>query len=163
MTASDSTSEDNEQAGLVVERVFDAPRELVWQAWTEPEHFMRWYGPSGMSLHVCEIDFRVGGSHLFGMRMPDGGAYFTAGVYREIVPQDRFVYTDSMADEHGNIVSATENGMETVVTVEFEQLGDGKTKLTLRQVGFPTDEMAAPATEGWNGAFDDLAELLATA
>ena len=80
MTQSDSGETRIEGERLVIERVVEAPRELVWSAWTEPEQFTRWYGPAGMSLDVCEIDFRVGGSHLFGMRMPDGGAYFTSAV-----------------------------------------------------------------------------------
>ena len=104
MTASDSARAGTEQQGLVIERIFDAPRELVWRAWTEPEHFMRWYGPQGMTLPSCEIDFRVGGRHLFGMRSPDGQEYWSSGVYREIVPLERFVFTDSPADEHGNVV-----------------------------------------------------------
>ena len=163
MTASDSASEGTEQQGPAIERIFDAPRELVWRSWTEPEHFMRWYGPQGMSLDVCEIDFRVGGRHLFGMRMPDGQSYFTAGVYREIVPFERFVYTDALADEHGNPAPVAQGGMETVVTVELEDLGDGRTKLTLRQVGWPDESMAAGANVGWNQALEKLAEVLAGA
>jgi uncharacterized protein YndB with AHSA1/START domain len=160
---SDSTGTGTEEQGPAVQRVFDASPELVWQACTEPEHFKRWYGPAGMSLDVCEIDFRVGGSHLFGMRMPDGGSYFTAGVYREITPFERFVYTDAMADEHGAVAPAAEGGMETVVTVELEDLGDGKTRLTLRQVGWPDPEMGVHANVGWSQALDKLAETLAAA
>ena len=59
MTASDSARVGTAEQGLVIERIFDAPRELVWRAWTEPEHFMRWYGPKGMTLPTCEIDFRA--------------------------------------------------------------------------------------------------------
>jgi uncharacterized protein YndB with AHSA1/START domain len=164
MTASDSARVGTEEQGLVIERIFDAPRELVWRAWTEPEHFKRWYGPKGMSLHACEIDFRVGGRHLFGMRTPDGHDYFTTGVYREIVPLERFVATDSLADEHGNVVPMGEDvPFETLITVELEDLADGKTKLTLRQVGWPDDSMATHAGVGWNEAFDKLAEALAIA
>ena len=169
MTASDSARVGTEEQGLVIERVFDAPRELVWRAWTEPEHFARWYGPKDFTLPACEIDFRVGGRHLFGMRSPDGQEYWSTGVYREIVPLERFVATDSPADEHGNVVSATPPGMgediplETIITVTLEDLGGGKTKLTLRQAGWPDDSMAAGASAGWNQAFDKLAEALATA
>ncbi len=161
MTESDSAPAGTEE-GLVVERVFDAPRELVWRAWTECEHFMRWYGPPGFTLPSCEIDFRVGGRLLFGMRSPDGQEYWTTGVYREIVPPERFAYTDTMADGEGNVVAMGDDGpMETIVTVILEDLGDGKTKLTLRQAGFPDDSMAVGASAGWNGAFDKLATVLA--
>ncbi len=169
MTASDSTPTGNENQGLVVERIFNAPRELVWRAWTEPEQFMRWYGPKGFTMPACEIDFRVGGRHLWGLRSPDGWAYWTTGVYHEIVPFERFVTTDTMADEHGNVVPAAHYGMagdipiETIVTVTLEDLGGGKTKLTLRQSGWSDDDMAAGASGGWNQAFDKLADTLAAA
>ena len=120
-------------------------------------------------MPTCEIDFRVGGRHLFGLRSPDGRGYWTTGVYREIVPLERFVYTDSPADEEGNVVPASHYGMgedvplETIVTVTLEDLGGGKTRLTLRQAGWPDDSMAAGAGAGWSQAFDKLAETLATA
>ena len=165
MPASDSARVGTAEQGLVIERIFDAPRELVWRAWTEPEQFMRWYGPKSMTLPTCEIDFRVGGRHLFGMRSPDGQGYWSTGVYREIVPLERFVATDSPSDEHGNVLPATHYGgedvpLETIVTVTFEDLGGGKTKLTLRQAGWPDDSMATGASAGWNEAFDKLAAAL---
>ena len=164
MTASDSTSVDTQKEGVLIERVFEAPRELVWRAWTEPEHFMRWYGPQGMTVPTCEIDFRVGGRHLFGMRSPDGQEYWSSGVYREIVPPERFVFTDSPADEHGNVTPMGEDfPLETIVTVTLEDLGDGRTRLTLTQAGWPDDGMAAGASGGWNQAFDKLAAVLADA
>jgi uncharacterized protein YndB with AHSA1/START domain len=169
MTASDSAGAGTEEEGLVIERVFDAPRELVWQAWTEPEHLMRWYGPQSMTTHACEIDFRVGGRYLWGLRSPDGGEYWNTGVYREIVPLERFVATQSPADADGNAVPATHYGMsedvpfETIVTVTLEDLGGGKTKMTLRQTGWPDADMAAGAGGGWNQAFDKLAASLAAA
>ena len=168
MTTADNTATRRQDEGLVVERVIDAPRELVWRAWTEPEHFMRWYGPAGFTMPACEIDFRVGGRHLWGLRSPDGWAYWTTGVYREIVPFERFVATDTLADEHGNVVPAAHYGMggdapmETLITVTFEDLG-GKTKITLRQAGWADDSMAAGAAGGWNQAFDKLSSTLATA
>jgi uncharacterized protein YndB with AHSA1/START domain len=71
---------------VVIKRTFDAPRELVWQAWTDPETMMRWWGPKGFTSPTCEIDFRVGGKALNCMRSPDGTDYWSTGVYREIVP-----------------------------------------------------------------------------
>ena len=169
MTASDSSDASAEEQGVTIERVFDAPREVVWRAFTEPEHFMRWYGPQGVAMSACEIDLQVGGRHLFGLRMPDGRDYWTSGVYLEIVPLERFVCTDSMTDEHGNAVTPSHYGMggdtpiETTVTVSLDDLGDGRTMVTLSQAGWPDQNMAAGAGGGWNQAFDKLAELLAAA
>jgi uncharacterized protein YndB with AHSA1/START domain len=166
MTASDDPQVTTEGEGVVVERVLDAPRELVWRAWTECEHFMRWYGPKGMSSHVCEIDFRVGGRHLYGLRSPEGWEYYTTGVYQEIVPLERFVTTDSLADADGNLVPPAHYGMpedspsETTVIVSVEDIDGGKTKLTLRQIGWADADMAQGAGGGWNEAFDKLEATL---
>lgn len=164
MTTSDSPQVTTDEEGVTVERVFDAPRELVWRMWAEPEHFARWYGPSGFTLPVCEIDFRVGGRHLWGMRSPDGQEMFSTGVYQEIVPLERFVATDSFADKDGNLVSMGEgHPTETILTMTLEDLGDGKTKMTLRQTGWADPGMAAGAGGGWNQAFDKLEAALADA
>jgi len=125
---------------LVIDRVFDAPRELVWKAWTDPEMAKRWWGPRGFMAPAAEIDLRVGGKYLFAMQSPEfnnGEPIWSTGVYREIVPYERLVCTDSFADEKGNVVPATHYGMtedfplEMLVTVELEEIA-GKTKLTLR-------------------------------
>ena len=153
---------------LVIERVFDAPRELVWRAWTEPEHMMRWWGPKGFTTPHCEIDFRVGGKMLNCMRSPEGQDYWSTGVYREIVPLERIVCTDSFADEKGNVVPATHYGMtadvplETISTLTFEEL-DGKTKLTLKHSIPASIAEQVGAREGWSEAFDKLAEVLTKA
>jgi uncharacterized protein YndB with AHSA1/START domain len=160
-------TEPKEQA-LVITRVFDAPRELVWRAWTEPEHCMRWWGPKGFTTPACEIDLRVGGVFLNCMRSPEGQDYWSTGVYREIVPLERIVCTDSFADAEGNVVPASHYGMsgdwpdEMLITVTFEEQ-DGKTKLTLRHQGLPVGEQKDGAQQGWSESFDKLAELLATA
>ncbi|PZC41886.1 MAG: putative conserved protein YndB, AHSA1/START domain [Chloroflexi bacterium] len=167
MTASDSPQVGANEPGLTVERVFDAPPALIWRAWTEPEHFKRWYGPQGVTMPTCEIDFRLGGRHLFGLQMPDGNGYWTTGVYQEISPIERFAYTDAFADAQGNVVPGTHYGMsddahtETVVTVILEDIGGGKTKLTLRQAVWADAAMAQGASDGWNQALDKLAAELA--
>ena len=128
---------------LVITRIFDAPLELVWNAWTNPEHFKRWWGPKDFTCPFCEMDFRVGGRYLNCMRSPVGQDYWSTGVYREIIPMERIVFTDSFADEKGNIVPATHYGLssdfplEMLVTVTFEEF-EGKTKLTLHHVGIPS-------------------------
>ena len=164
MTESNARNNDATRE-LVITRVFDAPRELVWKAWTDPEHVVRWWGPKNYTSPVCKIDFRVGGKYLFCMRSPEGKDYWSTGTYKEIIPPEKIVVTDSFADSEGNVVPASEYGMpemplELQVTVTFEDLGDGKTKMTLRHVGFPEGEMSEMAGAGWNESFDKLAESL---
>jgi uncharacterized protein YndB with AHSA1/START domain len=157
--------------GMVIERVFNAPRPLVWQAWTESDRFKQWYGPKSMTTHVCEIDFRVDGRYLYGMKSPDGSfEYYTAGVYTEIVPLERFAANESLSDADGNLVEPAHYGMppnspaKMQVTVAMEDAGEGKTKLTLRHVAaWPNDEMASGAAGGWNEAFDKLEAVFAEA
>ncbi|MHC1754138.1 MAG: SRPBCC domain-containing protein [Methanosarcina sp.] len=150
---------------LVITRIFDAPRELVWKAWTDPERVKRWWGPKDFTSPVSKIDLRVGGSYLNCMRSPEGEDYWSAGVYREIVEPERIVYTDSFSDAEGNLVPASHYGMsgdwplELLVTVTFEEY-EGKTRLTLRHVGIPAGENRDMAKAGWNESFDKLAEYL---
>jgi uncharacterized protein YndB with AHSA1/START domain len=110
MTAGVNAEVSTEAQGLAIERVRNAPRELVWQSWTEPEHVMRSYGPAGMISHACEIILHVGDRYLWGMRSPDDGEYWNTGVYFEIVPPERFVATQSLADKHGNVISPAARG-----------------------------------------------------
>ncbi len=155
---------------LIITRIFDAPRSLVWSAWTEPEHLMRWWGPKNFTAPFCKIDFRVGGFYLSCMRSPEGQDYWSTGVYREIVPFERIVCTDSFADEKGNVVPASHYGMpgddfplELNVTIVFEDLGGlpaGKTKMTLTHIGLPAGQMTEMCEAGWNESFDKLAESL---
>jgi uncharacterized protein YndB with AHSA1/START domain len=152
------TNQSQSTKELTITRVFDAPRELVWKAWTEPEHFKRWWGPKDFTAPVIKMDLRVGGKFLYCMRGPDGKNYWTTGVYREIIPMEKLVMTDSFADEKGDVVPASHYGMpgdwpaELLVTVTFEDY-EGKTKLTLRHVGFPP-EISDMAGAGWNESFD---------
>ncbi len=159
--------ESLEERELVITRIFDAPREIVWKNWTEPERVKLWWGPSGFTAPVCKSDFRVGGVYLNCMRSPLGKDYWSTGVYREIVRPERIVATDSFADEHGHIVPATYYGMnpdyplELLVTVTFEEV-DGRTKLTLVHAGLPAGLDRAGAREGWSQSLDKLAEALKT-
>jgi uncharacterized protein YndB with AHSA1/START domain len=152
---------------LVITRVFGAPRDLVFKAWTEPERLVHWWGPREFTSPVWKIDLRVGGEYLNCMRSPDGQDYWSTGVYREIVEPERIVCTDSFADAEGNPVPASHYGMsgdwssELLVTVTFEE-HDRKTKLTLRHAGIPAGENRELAEEGWRGSLDKLAEYLAS-
>ncbi len=152
---------------LIITRLFDAPRELVWEAWTVPERLKHWWGPVGFTSPVSRIDLRVGGEYQNCMRSPDGKDFWSKGIYLEIVAFERLVMTDSFADEKGNTVPASYYGMskdfprELLITVIFEGY-DGKTKLTLRHTGLPAGSDSEGAQQGWNESFDKLAEYLAT-
>ena len=147
---------------LHIERVFDAPRELVWRAWTEPERVMKWWGPKNFTSPACEIDLRVGGAFLFCMRRQDGWDLWSTGAYREIAPHERLVFTDSFADSEGNVVPATAYGfgddfpMEMLVTVTFEDVGGG-TQMVFVQEGHPGTGVSDSPEQGWNECFDKLA------
>ncbi len=168
MAAKNSSGKGSTEEVVVITRVFDAPRELVWKAWTDPERMKRWWGPKGFTTPVVKIDLRVGGKFLGDMRSPEGQDFWSTGVYREIVEPERIVVTDSFADEKGNMVRASHYGMspdwpeELLVTVTLEG-ADGKTKLTLRHSGLSGVSTADRDNMrlGWSESFDKLAEYLA--
>jgi len=153
---------------IVITRLFDAPRELAWRAWTEPEFVMQWWGPKGYTSPSCKIDLRVGGSNLRCMRSPEGKDFWSTGVYREIKKPGRIVCTDSFADEKGNIVPASYYGMSTdfplemLVTVTFE-IQAGRTELTLRHAGIPAGEIRDMTRAGWIESLDKYAGVLGQA
>lgn len=162
-------TKENQSAGkreLVIVRIFDAPRELFWKYWTEPEYFKRWWGPEGFTTPVSKIDFRVGGAYRNCMRSPDGENYWSTGVYREIIEPEKIVYTDSFSDSEGNLVPASYYEMsgdwplELLVTVRLEEQEGNKTKLTLKHAGFPTGEDRDLTEAGWNESLDKLSEDL---
>lgn len=148
---------------VVIERIFDAPVEIIWQMWTQPEHFKKWYGPNGFSVPVAEMDVRVGGKRLVCMEMqkPDGSMkMWTTGEHIEIVPNERLVYTESPADENGDVItmSGFDRPTTTEVTVLLEDLG-GRTKMVMTHAGVPADSGAGG---GWEQAFDKLADHIET-
>ena len=150
---------------VVIERIFEAPVDLIWKMWTEAEHFKHWYGPGGASIPTAKMDVRVGGRRLICMEMqtPNGvmQMWFT-GEYREVVPDKRLVYTESVSDESGNVVSPADMGMPedhpvtTEVTIELEDIG-GRTKMIMTHAGIPGDSAGAV---GWGMAFDKLVAYL---
>jgi uncharacterized protein YndB with AHSA1/START domain len=153
---------------VVIERIFDAPVELIWQMWTKPEHFKNWYGPKGFTVPVAEMDVRVGGKRLVCMEMqsPDGVMkMWTTGEYTENVPNERLVYTESQADENGNVVSPSAMGMPdgypmtTEVMVLLENL-EGRTKMVMTHAGVPA---GTGANAGWEQALDKLADYIEVA
>jgi uncharacterized protein YndB with AHSA1/START domain len=158
----------NETERMVVTRVFDAPRELVWKAWTDPNYVVQWWGPKGFTAPFCEIDFRVGGKFLCCMRAPDGQDFWNAGEYHEIILHEKIVYSMYFADAKGNKVEAAQYGIERDKAMDdvhdvitFEDFGNGQTKLTL--IGNDSMESAKNSgeVEGWNQILDKFAAVVA--
>jgi len=141
---------------LVITRIFDAPRNLVFKAWTEAEHLARWWGPEGFITVSCRIDVRPGGTWFRRMRAPDGTEHCKRGVYREIVEPKRLVFTYFSEDVDGN------PGHETLVTVTFAEFG-GRTKLTLRQAFFESAAARDAHQGGWTSCLKRFADYLARA
>ncbi len=156
----------NETERMVVTRVFDAPRELVWKAWTDPKYVMQWWGPKGFTAPVCQIDFRVGGKFLCCMRAPDGQEGWNAGEYHEIVPYEKIVSSMYFSDSKGNKVDPSQYGIDHEAAEDvhdvilFEDIGNGQTKLTF--IGNELMESAKESgqLEGWNEILDKLAAVV---
>jgi uncharacterized protein YndB with AHSA1/START domain len=144
---------------IVITRVFDAPRALVFKMWTDPNHLKKWFGPAIFTNPVCEVDARVGGKWHVVMRDPQGNDYPCGGVYREVVEPERLVFTNIATDKEGNPV------IDGLTTVTFEDQA-GKTKLTLRTRGTAVVDYAAAYLKGmeagWTQSLDKLAQELAS-
>lgn len=150
------TAAESAQRVLVIERTFDAPRNLVFKMWTDPKHLIHWYGPRGFSLPSCKLDLRPGGAWRSCMLSPEGREYWVRGIFREIVEPERLVFTYAHENEGGA------PGHETLVTVTFEDRG-GKTRLTLRQAIFESVKECDAHRGGWNSSLDRLVEYLTKA
>lgn len=166
--ASDSTFVANDRRMVSITRLFDAPRERVFRAWTTAESLERWYAPHGCTIQFKKFDFRPGGSFHSCIRIPDGHECWCVGEYREIVPPQRIVLTMVIADEQGRVVSPAEIGMdpewpsETVVTVTFAEEA-GKTRLVLVQTVLESLAKRTGAHPSWLQMLDRLADELQSA
>lgn len=139
---------------LVIERVFNAPRALVFRAWTDPEHMQRWFGPRWHPARELTMDVRPGGRWRSCLRSTETGAdLWVGGVYREIVPPERLVFTFAWEEEG-------ERGLETVVTITFTER-DGKTLMSFRQTPFQSDGERDGHRGGWTSTWDRLDDFLA--
>ncbi|MEM8706899.1 MAG: SRPBCC domain-containing protein [Actinomycetota bacterium] len=149
-----------------IERTFDAPIATIWQMWTEAEHFASWYGPMGATIPTCTMNVELGGTRHMCMEMetPNGTMQmWFVGEYREISPMTRLVYTESMSNEAGDVLTPADMGMPgdgpsvTEVVVELTEAGD-QTHMKMQHIGIPHD---SPGGMGWNMALDKLDGLLA--
>lgn len=147
-------SADTQERELVLTRVFDAPRPLVFAAWTDPERAARWWGPKGFVSVSCDMDVRPGGRWRRVMRSPAGSLHVAGGVYREVAVPERLVFTYAWEDADGR------PGHETVVTVAFAERG-GRTELTLRQSLFATATARDAHRDGWASCLERFAVHLA--
>jgi uncharacterized protein YndB with AHSA1/START domain len=156
----------NETERMVITRVFDAPRAIVWKAWTDPHYAKQWWGPKGFTVPFYQTDFRVGGKFLICMKAPDGQEFWNAGEYHEIVPNEKIVSSMYFADSKGNKVEAAHYGIEHEAIEDahdvtlFEDFGNGLTKLTFIGNETMDDAKNSGQVEGWNQILDKFATVV---
>jgi uncharacterized protein YndB with AHSA1/START domain len=164
----------SQSADFVITRSFDAPRELVWQCFIEPERMKEWWGPKGSVIVASKMDLRVGGTYLGAMRAGDGPVMWAKFVYREIAEPERLVWVHSFSDEAGGLTRHPMSPtwpLEMLTTVTFEEVAPGKTKLTLRWAPLNAtaeeqktfDAARDGMSGGWAGTFERLEAYLQTA
>jgi uncharacterized protein YndB with AHSA1/START domain len=141
----------SETRELLITRVFDAPRALVFETWSKPEHLVHWWGPAGFTLPTHQMEFRPGGAIRFCMRSPEGHDHWMVGAYREIVQASRIVFVSSIDDDPSHQVTTT---------VMFTDEG-GKTKVTVQQLFTFESDATRGAEKGWASSLDRLLKLLA--
>lgn len=172
MTTKKQPTENTTGRELVISRVFDAPRNLVWQVWTDPEHLKRWFGPKGFTMSACSLDLRPGGVFHYGMKSPDGHEMWGKWIFKEIMPPEKLVVVASFSDAKRGVTrhpASTTWPLETLSTTTFTEHA-GKTTLTLRWAPYnATDEERktfdsshAGMTQGWDGTMSQLEAYLAT-
>ncbi len=156
---------------FVLTRVFDAPRELIWKAFTDPEHMKHWWGPKGFTVRITKMDFRPGGTYHYCMRSPDGRDMWGKFVYREIVAPERIVFINSFSDEKGGLTRHPMSPtwpLEMLSTFTFAE-NDGKTTFTIKWAPHNATETERKTfddgrkgmQQGWGGTLDQLADYLA--
>lgn len=153
---------------IVLTRIFDAPLEAVWKAWTEPEQVMKWWGPVGFTSHSCKIDFREGGKFVFHMRAPkemNHADFYTAGTYKKIAPLEYIEFTQGLSDSAGNKINPATMGMppdfpeEIPSLLAFKRVGE-KTEFTAIEYGWSLGQMREMSKLGLEECLDKLAESL---
>jgi uncharacterized protein YndB with AHSA1/START domain len=174
MAASKSIpGEDASDRDFVISRVFDAPRELVWKAFTDPEHMKHWWGPKGFTVRAAKMDFRPGGSYHYCLRSPDGQDMWGKFVYREIAAPERLVFVNSFSDENGGLTRHPMSPtwpLEMLSTFTFTEQ-DGKTTFTIWWSPLNASDAELKTFEegrkgmqqGWGGTLDQLEVYLAKA
>jgi uncharacterized protein YndB with AHSA1/START domain len=163
--SNDNSTQTTKKRDLVVTRVFDAPIELVWQAWTDPKHVMRWWGPNGFTSPICEMDFREGGTSLVCMRSPQGQDLYNTWTYRKIVPMQLIEFILDWADKDGNRIDPNKMGLPPDMprdvrhVVTFKAVGN-KTEMTVTEYGYTSDQIFDLSLAGLNECLDKMAASL---
>jgi uncharacterized protein YndB with AHSA1/START domain len=156
MTSRQPTKDPRVEVTLT--RIFDAPRELVWNAWTDPTLLARWWGPKGFTNPVCEADVRVGGKILIHMQAPDGTVHPMTGTFDEVAEPECLIFRAVPVDRNGVAL------LESLTTVTFHDLG-GKTKVIVHASAAPLQpigvEMLKGMDMGWSQSLERLAQLVA--
>jgi len=159
---------------FVISRTFDAPRDLVWKCFTDPERMKHWWGPKGFKVIASKMDLRPGGTYHYGLQAPNGQAMWGKFVYREIIPPERLVLITSFSDEKGGTTRHPGHAswpLEMRSTFTFEDVPGGKTKFTVQWAPHNATEAEVQTfdsnrnsmTQGWSGTFEQLEAYLATA
>jgi uncharacterized protein YndB with AHSA1/START domain len=157
-----------ESTDLVLERLLDAPRDLVWQAWTDPEHLKRWWAPRPYQTPECELDLRPGGKFYTRMTGPDGFDFSGTGCFLEIVPAERVVWTSALGEgwRPNDIGPADCGGFPFAAIVTFEDNGDGRTRYRAVAMHKDVKDSEAHARmgfhEGWGTCANQLGEVAAS-
>jgi uncharacterized protein YndB with AHSA1/START domain len=159
---------------FVMSRVFDAPRDLLWKCFTDPERMKQWWGPKGVKIIAAKMDLRVGGTYLYGMETPDGKTMWGKFVYREITPPERMVFINSFSDEAAGLTRHPLSPtwpLQMLSIFTFEEQPGGKSKFTVRWSPYEaTDEERKTFDAGhdsmkggWGGTMDQLEAYIAKA
>jgi uncharacterized protein YndB with AHSA1/START domain len=158
---------------FVITRTFNAPRKLVWDAFTEAERLKHWFGPKGFTPDVSKMDLRAGGTYHYRLAGPGGATMWGKWTFREVVPQQKLVTQSGFSDENGGVTRhpmAPTWPLHMVSTMTFEDAGEGKTKVTIEWVPYDAasaEELLtfeagrAGMTQGWTGTFEQLDAYLA--
>jgi len=175
MAATETPTQDRNQGkDFVISRVFDAPRDLVWRSFTEPERMKQWWGPKGFKVFHVKMDLRVGGTYHDGMEAPDGKPMWGKFVFREITSPERLVFFNSFSDEAGGLTRhpmAPTWPLQMLSIFTFEEQPGGKTKFIVRWAPHNATEEErktfdagnASMTQGWSGTMEQLEAYLAKA
>jgi len=173
ITAKNNPVEQTAGQDFIITRTFDAPREVVWKAWTERERLMEWFSPKGFTMSSAKMDFRPGGMFHYCLRSPDGKEMWGKFIYREIIAPEKIVLVNSFSDKDGGLTRhpfAATWPLEMLTETTFAE-SDGKTTVTVKWTTMNAmaeeqktfDSSHDGMTQGWTGTFEQLAEYLAKA
>ena len=164
------TNENTQTFDVVITRVFDAPVEEVWRAWSDPDYVMRWWGPTGFTSPSAEMDFRVGGASLVCMRAPaeyGGQDMYNTWTYTRIDPHERIEFVSNLADQDGTHIDRAAMGLPPGIpnavphVITFEAVGDGGTEMTVTEHGYTTEQARDLSKAGMEQCLDKMAAIFA--